>query len=268
MDGKIYAIGGVGGLTKVEVYDPETNSWTARADMPTGRVLLSTSVVEGKIYAIGGNTSSWGKDLAAVEAYDPETDTWTRKADMPTARSTLSTNVVGGKIYAIGGSETLDFDNLITLATVEVYDPVTDSWTARADMPRGRDIHAAVVVDEKIYVMGGTGGINRLELYDPATDSWTRLADLPGAFGFGAVALIDDSIYLFGGGEFMFPVAIVYEYEVSTDSWTRNPDMPFVAMGTAAGVVNGKAYVIGGTSKKFPQQGPDLRSVWEYAPER
>jgi len=46
------------------------NTWTQKADMPTARNLLSTCVVDGKLYTIGGalsaTTSSW-----AVEEYDP-----------------------------------------------------------------------------------------------------------------------------------------------------------------------------------------------------
>ncbi len=56
VDGKIYAIGGLGGLKKVEEYNPATDTWTEKADIPTGRTMLSTSVVDGKIYAIGGQT--------------------------------------------------------------------------------------------------------------------------------------------------------------------------------------------------------------------
>ena len=59
--------------------------WTTRADMPTGRWELSTCVVGGKIYAIGGAGPIY-QALRAVEVYDPVTDTWTTKSEMPTAR--------------------------------------------------------------------------------------------------------------------------------------------------------------------------------------
>ena len=41
-------------LSKVEMYDPETDTWEQRADMPTPRSAVSTSVVDGKIFVIGG----------------------------------------------------------------------------------------------------------------------------------------------------------------------------------------------------------------------
>jgi hypothetical protein len=47
--------------------------WTTKADMPTGRWELSTCVVDGKIYAIGGAGPSY-QALRTLEVYDPVTD--------------------------------------------------------------------------------------------------------------------------------------------------------------------------------------------------
>ena len=125
VNGKIYAIGGTqgdptgwGGMPTVEEYDPSTDTWTKKADMPTARQSLSTSVVNGKIYGIGG-IRTWAIPLSTVEEYDPATDTWTQRADMPMARFGLSASVVNGRIYAIGG--TLAWP-AVPLSTVEEYD--------------------------------------------------------------------------------------------------------------------------------------------------
>jgi len=89
--------------------------WTQKVDMPTARFGLTSNVVEGKIYVIGGYYA--GALSAIVEQYDPAKDTWTRKAGMPTARWALSTSAVNGKIYAIGGAS-----NRVGLRIVEEYD--------------------------------------------------------------------------------------------------------------------------------------------------
>ena len=57
----------------------EEGIWTMKADMPTARSCLSTSVVNGKIYAIGGMRNANSGPLSVVEEYNPETDTWTTK---------------------------------------------------------------------------------------------------------------------------------------------------------------------------------------------
>ena len=117
--------------------------WTRKSDMPTARLDLSTSTVDGIIYAIGGtivtNVTEWDGDfieVATVEAYDPRTDTWAKKIDMPTPRAGVSNSVIDGKIYAIGGVKRDKVYN--ALATVEVYDPATNTWTKMADMPTAR----------------------------------------------------------------------------------------------------------------------------------
>ncbi|MHC4686674.1 MAG: Kelch repeat-containing protein, partial [Planctomycetota bacterium] len=62
--------------------------WTTKSPMPTARYVLSSSVVDGKIYAIGGDPAG----ASTVEAYDPVTDTWTRKANMPMPRGAAASS--------------------------------------------------------------------------------------------------------------------------------------------------------------------------------
>lgn len=94
--------------------------------MPTPRDSFSTSVVNGKIYAIGGlQVLALWPVLPTVEEYDPTTDTWTRKADMPTARTAFSTSAVNGKIYAAGGGATAILPGgggVPAISIVEEYD--------------------------------------------------------------------------------------------------------------------------------------------------
>ena len=75
MDGKVYAIGGASlfetAFSTVEVYDPATDKWTKKADMPTARRWFSASVVNDKIYAIGGSNAA-NVPLPTVEEYTPE----------------------------------------------------------------------------------------------------------------------------------------------------------------------------------------------------
>jgi hypothetical protein len=127
--------------------------------------MLSTSVVDGKIYAIGGIIYNMGPPLSTVEVYDPVTDTWTTKAPMPTARVTFSaTSAVNGIIFVIGGAS-----GEIAFSTVEAYDPETDTWTEKTSMPGARTGLATSVVGEKIYAIGGSPashGANMSTVYE------------------------------------------------------------------------------------------------------
>lgn len=258
VDGKIYAIGGAGpvyqALHSVEVYDPATDTWTAKSEMPTARQGLSTSVVNGKIYAIGGGASSSSsytrvETFSTVEEYNPATNTWTTKSPMPTSRGFHSANVVDGKIYIIGGSQASG-PNHKRVLTVEVYDPVTDTWAQKDDMPAPRAAGFSSVVDGKIYVIGGYMGAQRVDEYDPATDTWTTKSEMPTARHALSTSALDGKIYAIGGyvpGVAGHPgVATVEVYDPATDTWITAPDMPTGRFGPRTSVVDGKIYVIGG----------------------
>ena len=201
------------GLASVSL--AEDGIWTTKSHMRLGRIVLSSGVVDGKIYAIGGAQAPPG--LRYVEEYDPATDTWTRKADMPTARLNVSTSAVNGKIYAIGGAAGGN-QWYLGFSTVEEYDPATDTWTPKADMPTGRTYFSTSVVNGKIYAIGGlTTGTNHLspvEEYDPVTDTWTRKADMPTARSGLTTSAVNGKIYAIGGyvggGA---PVSTVEEYD-------------------------------------------------------
>jgi len=233
VNGKIYVIGGATSLfasarATVEEYDPVTDTWTRKADMPTPRTRSSAGVVDGKIYVFGGGTGGGSSypTVSTVEAYDPATDTWTRQADMPTARELLTTSVVGGKVYAIGGQRQ-DSVSQGVYSTVEMYDPITDTWTKKADTPLPRKVHSACVLNDIIYVFGGRlyiGGPPQSTLfqYDPAADAWVIGEDMPYSVAAACASNVDARIYLIGGSS-----APSYPFTPALSTvWEYDPELP------------------------------------------
>jgi len=271
VDGKIYAIGGdggSGGLSTVEAYDPVTDTWTRKANMPMVRGAAASSAVNGRIYVIGGNAGPYGALYSSVIEYDATTDTWTRKADIPTPRICVSSSVVNGKIYAIGGA--LTYPGGPPLSTVEEYDPATDTWTRKADMPTARAYLSTSAVNGKIYAIGGTlinpewyRGISTVEEYNPATNTWTKKADMPTGRTYFSTSVVNGKIYAIGGfttrDNHLSPVE---EYDPATDTWTRKADIPTARSGLSTSMVNGKIYAIGG----WVGSGTAISTVEEYEP--
>jgi len=270
VDGKIYVMGGMGGETLVEVYDPSTDTWTQKASMLRKRIFSGAGVVNGKVYVIGGNMSGQGDSHAFVEEYDPLTDTWTEKASMPTPRDRVSTAVVGGKIYAMGGTQWDSEANIgKSVPTVEVYDPTTDTWTPGATMPTSRCLGGVGTVNDRVYVLGGqtdptTGVLCSVLEYDPATDTWTEKCPMPARTTWGAAVVHNDMVYVFGGADSHRTPAssTVFVYDPTTDTWVQREDLPFERWGMSAEVVDGKAYLIGGSTEPSPWE-PYLSDVWE-----
>jgi len=262
VNGKIYAIGGWPGgsnlsyaLATVEEYAQKTDTWTKKADMPTARGGLSTSVVEGKIYAIGGwpGGGNLRYALSTVEEYAPKTDTWTKKADMPTARADFSTSTVNGKIYAIGGRTA----GGITVSSVEEYNPKTDTWTKKSDMPSARAALSTSTVNGKIYAIGGTKvfsvvpAFSPVEEYDPVTDTWTEKTDMPTARAGLSTIGMNGKIYAIGGtaGPWSPGISSVEEYAPMTNKWIKKAEMPTARGYFSTSLANGKIYAIGGSTK-------------------
>ena len=270
VNGKIYLIGGydqhenLGGrapaLSTVDVYDTQTNTWHTVANMPTPRVAARTAVFSNEIYTFGGYDRKGPRGAFRykknVEMYDTGTDTWVKKRDMPTLRNGFMPAVVDGKIYIIGGSvhdKKLDRD--VATGLVEVYDPLTNKWEKRADMPTERDADA-VVVDGKIYVIGGytwlrvPGLIERfvrsIEVYNPKTDKWRQLPEMPMFKGWFSTVAVNDEIYTIGGINLETKrTGDVDVYNPTTSKWRKVEPMT-IPKTTSAVVVRGTIYALGG----------------------
>jgi N-acetylneuraminic acid mutarotase len=216
--------------------------------MPTARTGLTVSVVDGKIYAIGGCNPDGGQSLGKVEVYDPVTDTWTTKTPMPTPRRLHCAAVVNGIIYVIGSDA--------TWRKVEAFDPATDTWMTKTNMPTGRGGLSCAVVNGKIYVMGGTHSPNwpslkTVEEYNPATDSWITKADMhTGRYNFSA-SVVDGIIYAIGGqgtGQGLGgQLSTVEAYDPATDTWEQKQGLMSTSRAdVSACTVNDTIFAIGG----------------------
>ncbi len=272
VDGKIYAIGGFtkqissGSSASVvvgtnEEYNPETDTWIFKSNMPTARFAFAIAVYQNKIYCIGGST---GKGRTGVtEVYDPKTDTWETKEPMPTPRSELKANIADGKIYLIGGIIDSNADSGFSISALnEVYDPVIDSWVTKTAIPNGATNYASAVSNGKIYFMGGlseTPKSNLSQIYNPKEDTWSVGSPSPSGIRDGVAVVTSDidapeRIYVLGvtwklwGDESPYAVKI---YDPVTDNWTFGADIPTVRHYFGVAIVNDLLYVIGGSTMEI-----------------
>jgi len=239
------------------------DAWTRKSDMPTARFGLTSSVVNGKIYAIGGATGP-GVNVRTVEEYNPVTDTWTTKSNMPTSRWGLSiSSVVNGRIYVVGGS------GGPALSTVEEYNPLTDTWTRKADMPTARWALSTSAVNDKIYAIGGASngvGLRTVEEYDPATNTWIRKADMPTPRILMSTSVVDGIIYAIGGcrSQGQSAISTVEAYDPATDTWTTKAPIPTARCFFSTCAISGKIFAVGGCL--HPYNSGTFSSVEAYDP--
>jgi hypothetical protein len=223
--------------------------WVTKESVQQARSDLGVAVVNGKIYAIGGNTESGnvpntsendykalGWIVATNEEYDPSTNTWAFKKLMPTPRCNFGITVYQTKIYCIGGIINRFGGQISYTAVNEVYDPATDAWETKTPMPNATSAHASVV-DGKIYLVGGGSNGNLNQVYDPVADSWTIKEPMPVAIGIDnpppntlstlVSAVVDDEIYMMSF-KFLWDkwTTNIGIYNPRTDSWSIRESSP------------------------------------------
>jgi hypothetical protein len=238
---KIYAVGGMVGaqgdrLNSVEVYDLLKNEWRYVAPMPTARSSPATVAVGSQIFAIGGFPATG--TTTVVEVYDTQSDQWrTGFAPMPTKRFDLAVAVIGANIYTFGGYDTK------AMNVSEIYDTVNNRWSSAPSLPTARYALQAVVVDGKIWVMGGhrseQGPTAVIEIFDPATQTWSRGPALPEPLaGFGAT-MAEGKLHIAKYDEH-------FQYDFETGRWSRLSPMLTSRHGLQLTYIAGWLYAVGG----------------------
>ncbi|MBI3260556.1 MAG: hypothetical protein HYZ54_13945 [Ignavibacteriae bacterium] len=201
----IYVFGGDKGFDwtgAVEAYNPATDQWVPKDSIPvdSNAALGMSSVAElnGKAYLIGGFTNP---EPARIAEYDPVTDKW-RLTKSYKRNYNAEALILNNQIYFIGGCpfRSIGFcDN--PSDSLQIYDPVTESWTSKANMLSPHSGHSSTIYNGKIYVMGGmtngSGAANKnFEVYDPATDTWKNLPSLPQSLSNFSCNTVNGKIYI------------------------------------------------------------------------
>ena len=269
-------------VNSMERYDPSTNEWEEEtvAPMLTTRANVGMAVLDGKLYAVGGESEADGQDEEddgatsnLVERYDLATKSCEAVAPMATARRSSSAAVLGGKLYAMGGVAAwndIGEDGRDHLSSVERYDPALDAWEAVASMAMARQQFGAAVLDGKIYVVGGLCdglSLSSIERYDPATNAWQAVAPMGTARQGPAVAVLDGKLYVAGGynddDDPSNSLSSVERFDPALHAWEAVAPMATARQQFGAAVLDGAIYVVAGCNNDHVDP---LSSVERYDP--
>src|SRR6185312_10539584 len=198
----------------------------------------------GSDFYFGGGT---GKDFWV---YHSDSNTTRRLPDMPglmTVRSFGTGFAIGNKGYVCLGED----EGVKTVLKKDLwqFDPVTKTWTQKADfIGDARDGAFVFVVGNVAYVGGGSNDVdlyNDFYAYNAVTNEWTNKSILPTGYTiFTAPFVINNTGYIVGGQSGQTETNSLYRYDTTTDDWTQMADFPGIARqcGIALAIGN-KAYV-------------------------
>ena len=168
----------------------------------TGNALFALSIDRGQLgYTLVASAVGLPGVTATTNPFNVEGFCGT--TPMTVARKWhTATRLANGKVLVTGGS-----DGTVALASAELFDPATGSFTATGSMGVPRAFHSATLLaDGTVLVVGGgsdfeSGTLGSAERYDPGTGLFTPAGGLTGHTRqmHGAVRLNDGRVLVAGG---------------------------------------------------------------------
>jgi hypothetical protein len=169
-----------GNEIRAEVYDPRTSAFSLTAWPRIPWVQGSaTLLLNGKVLLAGGNDETGQTESSLAEVYDPSTQIFDHAGSMTEARAHHTATLLPDGTILIAGSDGAPFGDFdFSLASAELYDPATSTFTRTGDMNAYRGLHTATLLNNgKVLIAGGLRedvsqgwvALSSAELYTPAS---------------------------------------------------------------------------------------------------
>ena len=194
--GFLYVIGGKIGnepANCVHRYNPDTNLWQEVAPMSISRSELSAVADKDTMYVIGGRTEHQLLDV--VEKFDVKTKSWCRVASILEKKTRPHGVLLRGKVFLFGGLMSLNnYSSELFSSIIEVYDPVSNTWTAIQSTSAPKRCFNATSFKGAVFVTGlwdqeSSDGYF-LRVYDIDKNEWAPCAMFPYIYYPGAMAAL------------------------------------------------------------------------------
>ena len=263
VDGKLYLFGGftddLQASNQVDVYDPASDSWTRKKDMPTRLTHLNPASDGKSIWFAGGFKGKHpGSVSDEVWRYDIASDSWSAGPSLPERRAGGGLAVIERRLHYFGGYKADRDTNAGDHWSLSLEGG--KEWHREADLPDPRGLVSCAVLDGKIYALGGDHGHDKTQIdvdschrFDPATKKWTAIASLPdGRSHFESSTIVHKGRILVVGGRCNSSkpprnvVGDLLQYDPKEDKWRVVGAMPEKLLAPAAAIISGRIVVTGG----------------------
>lgn len=217
-DGRVLVVGGCTGsgvcTERVEIFDPQDNSWIDAAPLKSDRASQAAlSLDDGRVLVVGGQSAGNVLNDGDALLYDPQTNTWADTGPMVAPRIFAQiTKLLDGRVLVAGGMTLKDAPVLRMTASVEIYNPTSNTWASAASLSRPRYAFILTLLpDGQVWAIGGAYShenkwgrasfVRKIESYDAVTDNWRAIGELPQPGACAAAAFLPDGHLWVTGGQ-------------------------------------------------------------------
>jgi len=181
-------------------------------------------------------------------------DSWGSGKSIPTPLNyPAGTGAIGSKIYVVGGGTASG-----NIATNQVYNATSNTWTSAAPLPSPTAGGSAAVVKGILYIFGGYSGsssgtaVNAVWAYNPTTNTWTGKSAMPTARGSTTAVVSGTKVYVIGGNASTLRLTTVEAYDTVANSWTTEAPLLVGKSEPAGGLLGTKVVSADGTTTSGP----------------
>lgn len=277
----------------VDIYNFTDNTWGGRLDIPKEMAHSHLGVAtDGRyIYVVSGQYGPQCRGpTARIFVLDTETKKWSSMLPLPSPRYAPATQLWRGRLHVMGGSKENRHTPSVDHWSIAVKDgkALEKEWRKEAPIPRGVPHRACVVMNDRLFLIGGQEGdfmpkpgspifkcSRRHEVvYGDAYMldggmKWKVLPPMPKPNSHIECSwvIVNNSIIIAGGTteknpvtKRMILVGEVFRFQVDSMTWSVIGRLPYRVKTTLTGFWNGYLYFTSGQRDRGPDN-PQPRHV-------
>jgi hypothetical protein len=248
-------------LASAELYNPATGTFTGTGSMQAARLQHTATLLKNGMVLIVGGEDSLSNVLSSVELYNPATGTFSSTGSLITGRDFhTATLLSNGMVLIAGGRIPTGGSSFQGIASAELYDPASGTFTATGNLQTARLDHSATLLNSGMVLIAGgytsgigTGTFASAELFNPATGTFNSTGNMSTPRVWHSATLLNSGMVLMAGGladtSSSSPLASTELFNPTSGTFASSANMTTARAAHSATLLSdGTVLIVGGAS--------------------